>query len=138
MAPGLIKVAALVRALVVIGSAHEPLAQTLTCQGIGSWPDPVFAWPTMPSTHSCAAHFGTGNGAGTADGKGLCAILDLGLQDGPCRPATIPTDATWWAEHVACTQEPVNCKTSAEIANGPAASQAWRGAPATSNDCYRV
>jgi hypothetical protein len=125
-------------ALLVIGTTQETLAQTLTCDGVGSWPDPVFAWPTMPAGHSCAAYFGSTDGTGTADGRGLCAMLDQGLQDGPCRPEAVPTDPAWWTEHVTCTQETANCKTSAEIAAGPASSQAWSGAPATANNCYRV
>jgi hypothetical protein len=119
--------------VLIVCGAQRALAQTLQCPLVG------FArYPVLPASHSCAGVFGTANGLGTADGQGLCAILNLGLGEACGGEAGVPTEDSWWAAHLVCTPQTANCKTTAEIAGGPSSRRAHPSAPATSDSCYTV
>lgn len=124
--------------LLQICAPQETLAQTLACPVMGSITS-VFYIPPVPDTHSCAQFFGTANAEGTADGKGLCKILELGFADsGPCstqRMTASVAQSSWWDAHLFCTQETSDC---VDTSTGPASSQPWSTATAVSPSCYRV
>lgn len=121
-------------ALLICDGAQRALAQTLQCPDVGS-----VRYPVLPAGHSCAGFFGTANGAGTADGRGLCAILNLGLGDACGGEAAVPTDSSWWVDHLTCSESTSDCKTSDEISGASSASRhPYDLAPAFSDSCYKV
>ena len=119
--------------VLLTSGAQRALAQTLQCPLVGS-----VRYPALPASHSCAGFFGSANAQGTADGQGLCALLNLGLGEACGGPAGVPTEDSWWTAHLVCTPQTANCKTADEIAGGPSSRHAHPSAPATSDSCYKV
>lgn len=120
--------------VVVICGAQRALAQTLQCPLVGS-----ARYPVLPASHSCAAFFGSADAQGTADGQGLCAILNIGLGEACGGVASVPTEGSWWADHLSCSSETANCKTTDEIIGASSASRhPYASAPDFADGCYKV
>lgn len=117
--------------LLMICGAERAVAQTLQCPSVGS-----NQWPTLPDSHSCAEYFGSSDSQGTRDGQGLCAIMNLGLQDG-CGVDTASLTDAWWTDHLVCTAQTANCKTTTEITDSSSRAP-LSASPALADACYNV